>query len=124
VGIGFAMPSDRATRILDELRADGAVDRSYYTGLQLIDVDRRIAQGLGLAQTRGAFIRDVEPGSPADVAGLQRYDVIVALGDQAVANRRDVLMGLYDFRPGDDVTLTLIRDGERLTTTLEIGRQG
>ena len=124
VGIGFAVPSDRAMRILDELRADGAVDRSYYTGLQLIDMDRRIAQGLGLAQARGAFVRDVDPRSPAADAGLQRYDVIVALGDQPVTNRRDFLVGLYDFRPGDDVTLVLIRDGERISTTLEIGRQG
>lgn len=124
VGIGFAVPSDRATRILDELRTDGAVDRSYYTGIQLMDVDQRIAQGLGLAQARGAFVRDVEPRSPADAAGLQRYDVIVALGDRPVANRQDFHLGLYDFRPGDDVTLTLIRDGERITTTLEIGRQG
>ena len=124
VGIGFAVPSDRAMRILDELRADGAVDRSYYTGLQLIDMDRRIAQGLGLAQARGAFVRDVDPRSPAAAAGLQRYDVIVALGDQPVTNRRDFLVGLYDFRPGDDVTLVLIRDGERISTTLEIGRQG
>ena len=122
VGIGFAVPSDRAMRILDELRADGAVDRSYYTGLQLIDMDRRIAQGL--AQARGAFVRDVDPRSPAADAGLQRYDVIVALGDQPVTNRRDFLVGLYDFRPGDDVTLVLIRDGERISTTLEIGRQG
>ncbi|NBB86192.1 MAG: PDZ domain-containing protein [Bacteroidetes bacterium] len=124
VGIGFAVPSDRATRILDELRADGEVDRSYYTGLQLIDVDRRIAQGLGLAQARGAFVRDVDPNSPADEAGLQRYDVIVSLDDRPVTNRQDFLVGLYDFRPGDTVTLTLIRDGERITTTLEIGRQG
>lgn len=124
VGIGFAVPSDRATRILDELRTHGEVDRSYYTGVQLIDVDRRIAQGLGLAQARGAFVRDVDPQSPADAAGLQRYDVIVSLDDRPVANRQDFLVGLYDFRPGDDVTLALIRDGERITTTLEIGRQG
>jgi len=124
VGIGFAVPAERARRILGELEEHGAVDRSYYTGVQLIDVDQRIAQGLGLERARGAFVRDVDPRSPADAAGLERYDVIVGLNGAPVTNRNDFLVGLYDFRPGDTVEVTYIRERERQSTSMEIGRQG
>ena len=123
VGIGFAVPAHRATRILGELREHGQVDRSYYTGLQLLDVDRRIAQGLGLDRPRGVFISEVERGSPADESGLQRYDVIVEMEGIDIRNRNDYLARLYDFRPGDTVEVTYIRDRERETTQLQIDRQ-
>ena len=123
VGLGFAVPAAKAQRIITELRENGAVDRAYHTGLALLDVDERIAQRLGLDQTRGVLVRGVEPGSPAEDAGLQPYDVITALDGEAVDGREGFVGRVYDFRPGDRVQLDVLRDGERRTLPLRLGRQ-
>lgn len=123
IGLGFAVPSTKARRIIDELRIDGSIDRSYYTGLYGVNVNRRIAQALGLEGTAGILVRDVDPGSPGALAGVQPYDVIATVEGQSIQNLDDFVATLYDFRPGDTVRLELIRENERLTTSLRLGRQ-
>lgn len=123
IGIGFAVPARKAVRILDELRTEGAVDRSYYTGLYLTTLDERIARALDLDRTTGVLVRDLDPDSPAARAGLQPYDVIVAIESETINTREDYVARIYDFRPGDRVEVRLLRDGEPLTLTLPIGRQ-
>lgn len=122
IGIGFAVPAQRATRILEELREHGEVDRSYYTGLHVIDVNERIQRGLGLEHARGVFVRDIDPGSPADEAGLEVYDVIVRVGGEPTHSQSEYMAHLYDYRLGDRVALEIIREGERIERTMEIGR--
>lgn len=123
IGIGFAVPARKAQRILDELRENGEVDRSYYTGLYGRDVNERIAAGLGLEAARGILVANVEAGSPADEAGFAPYDVIIALQGERVNDQNEFLARLYDFRPGDRVDIDVIRDGEQQTLTLIIGRR-
>jgi serine protease Do len=122
VGIGFAVPAAKARRIVEELRTDGAVDRSYYTGLVVMDVTPRAADVLDLPSTDGVLVRDLDPGSPAADAGVAVYDVITAIEGEAIADRADYVARIYDFRPGDTVTLALLRDGARVTLPLRIGR--
>ncbi len=123
IGLGFAVPARKAVRILDELRTTGAVDRSYYTGLYVNTVTERIARALDLERTRGVLVRDLDPNSPAAQAGIQPYDVIVAIGGEPIATREDYVARIYDFRPGDRVRVRLIRDGAPIELTLPIGRQ-
>lgn len=123
IGLGFAVPASRASRIIEELRASGSIDRSYYTGLYGINVNRRIAQALGLDRAGGVVIRDVDPGSPGARAGIQPYDVVVAIEGRDVQNLDDFVAALYDFRPGDTIRVELMRNGERLSTSLRLGRQ-
>ncbi len=123
IGLGFAVPSSRARRIIEELRADGSIDRSYYTGLYGINVNRRIAQALGLEETAGILVRDVDPGSPGAQAGVQPYDVIASVEGRSISNLDDFVASLYEFRPGDTVQLELIRENRRITTQLRLGRQ-
>ncbi len=122
VGIGFAVPADRAQTIIDELREKGAVDRSYYTGFDAVDITPRIAQTLGTERTRGIIIRDIDSGSPADIAGLQPYDVIYRIAGQEVASNEDYVARIYDFRPGDRIEVDVERQGQPRTVTLQIGR--
>jgi serine protease Do len=122
VGIGFAVPAERVVRIVEELQTNGRVDRSYYTGLAVLDVNQRIAEALNMQQASGAFIRDIDPNSPAERAGLLPYDVIVAIEGEAVANSNDYVARIYDFRPGDTVQVEVIRDGRRRTLPMQIGR--
>lgn len=123
IGLGFAVPASKSRRIIDELREEGRVDRSYYTGLYGINVNQRIARALRLEQTQGVLVRDVDPDSPGDRAGIQPYDVIVAVEGRAVASLDDFVAALYDYRPGDVIGIDLIREGERTSTRLRLGRQ-
>ena len=123
IGIGFAVPAGKVTRIVEELRTNGAVDRSYYTGLDVVDMNERIANALGMQQARGLFVRDIDPGSPAEQAGLLPYDVIVAIADEPINSSSDYVARIYDFRPGDVVRVEIVREGAAREIELRIGRQ-
>ena len=123
VGLGFAVPSGKAVRIIEELKERGSIDRSYYTGLYGISVDQRIARAVGLDAPHGVFIQDVDPDSPADRAGFQPYDVIVAVQGEQVATRDDFVARIYDFRPGDVVEMDVVRGGEVREMSIQIGRR-
>jgi len=123
VGIGFAVPSDKARRIVDELREKGFVDRSYYIGLNGNDMNARVAQALGLEQMTGVFVRDIDPNSPAEAAGFKPYDVVISIQDVPIANHTDFVARLYDFRPGDRVRFGVIRDRQQMELEMQIGRQ-
>ena len=122
-GVGFAVPASKARRIVEELRETGAVDRSYYVGLYPRDVNERIARALGLPRAAGAFVTDIDPGSPAAEAGILPYDVIISIEAEAVTSVDDYRARIFDFRPGDTVTVDVIRDGAQRQLELRIGRQ-
>ncbi len=124
IGLGFAVPAHKAKDIVNELRTNGEVDRSYYTGLRGLDVNERIARALGLAQARGFIVRDVDPNSPAERAGFRPYDVILSFEGEEIDNQIDLAGRLYDFRPGDTVKLEVLRDAQMINLSMEIGRQG
>ncbi|HET6568983.1 MAG TPA: trypsin-like peptidase domain-containing protein [Rhodothermales bacterium] len=122
VGIGFAVPASKVKRIVEELRKNGSVDRDYYTGLSVMDVSNRIAQALQMQNAQGAFVRDIDSGSPAENAGILPYDVIVDIQGKPIANSNDYVARIYDFRPGDVVSVRVIRDGQPRTFNMKIGR--
>lgn len=124
IGIGFAVPADRAVRVLDEIREKGFVDRAYYTGLRGRGVTARIAQALRLPEARGVFVEEIDPGSPADEAGFMPYDVIVSVGGEPVDSRESFVAALLEYRPGDRLDLGVFRDGEMITVELIIASQG
>lgn len=122
VGIGFAVPAARAQQIITELRESGAVDRSYYTGLDVVDLTPRIAQAVGTPRTDGIIVRDVDEGSPAAAAGLQPYDIIIRMAGQEIAGNDDYVARIYDFRPGDRIAVEVERDGQVRQFLMQIGR--
>lgn len=123
VGIGFAVPAEKAVRILEEIRDKGFVDRAYYTGLQGRTLPARWAQALGIAEARGVVVEEVDPGSPADLAGFQPYDVIRTFGGEDVDTREDFLAYLFDFRPGETVSLEVLRNGDMIPLEMQLGSQ-
>ena len=109
VGIGFAIPSNLVQDVVEEIRSKGSVDRGWL-GVQLQDIDQDLADSLGLGSQRGALIADVVADSPADRAGIEVGDVILAYNDRDVKGARELsrLVGASD--SGDDVQLSIWRD--------------
>ncbi len=115
VGISFAIPIDEAIRIADQLKATGRVVRGYL-GIQPTDVPRELAEeyGLNRAKSKGAFVRQVVPGAPADKAGIQPGDVVLSVNGKAVEGAVDLRRTLGALKPGSVVTLQINRRGKVL----------
>jgi serine protease Do len=122
VNIGFAIPSDTAVSVADQLIETGEVS-SAYLGVGTTDLSPEDAQRFGLPVESGAIVEQVEPGSGADEAGVRRGDIIVGLGDAPVENTGDLLGALRDYQPGDTVGLTVVRDGNEQTLEVTLGER-
>lgn len=110
IGLGFAIPSNLASRIMQQLLTSGTVRRGTL-GVEAQDVDARLAQALGLPAPRGAIITRLHPGSSAADAGLRVGDVVIAANGQPIDNAEALrnFQGLQS--PGTIVTLSVHRDG-------------
>ena len=123
VGIGFAVPSSTAERVVSQLIATGEVRRGY-TGLRLQDFDDVMARAFGYDREGGALVDSIEPDSPAETAGLRPGDVVVGLDGRAVDTARDVTRAVADMAPGTTLTLGYLRDGgSGATVTLALAEQ-
>jgi serine protease Do len=115
VGISFAIPIDEAMRVADQLKATGRVVRGYL-GIQPIDVPRELAEEYGLAKgkAKGAFVRQVVSGTPADKAGIQPGDVVISVNGKPVDGAVDLRRTLGSLKPGTAITLQCNRRGKLL----------
>ena len=110
VGIGFAVPSNMARSVVEQLAEYGEVRRGRL-GVVIQDLTPELAEALELDSFQGAVITRVEPGSPAERAGVAAGDVVVAVDDFAVLDSADLRNRVGLVRVGEDVVLTVIRDG-------------
>ena len=120
VGIGFAIPSNQVQDIVEELRNDGMVDRGWL-GVQLQNIDEELADGLGLPSQQGALIADVLSDSPAEDAGIEVGDVVLAYNDRDVTNAKTLSRIAGGSDSGDRVTLKIHRDGEAIEVEVTLG---
>jgi serine protease Do len=109
--IGFAIPSATAVSVADQLIENGEAVHPYL-GVYLSDLTQETASRFGSPVDSGALIEEVEPGSPADDAGIQRGDIITAAGSEEVRSSGDLLSALRNYMPGDTVGLKILRNGE------------
>ena len=116
VGIGFAIPSNLAKKVVEQLKAKGRVVRGKL-GIVGQNIDEGIRDNLNLKSKKGAMIASVEEGGPADRAGLKPYDVITALNGSPVENMNDLRFKIADLQPGAKVEVTIVRKGESKTVT-------
>ncbi|HEY3518285.1 MAG TPA: Do family serine endopeptidase [Gammaproteobacteria bacterium] len=114
IGIGFAIPSNMVRQVVEQLLEHGNVQRGRI-GVAIQDVTPGLAQALELTTDHGALVTQVEPGSPAEQAGIQAGDVVVAIGDQAIDSSADVRNTVGLVRAGESVAITAIRGGDRRT---------
>jgi serine protease Do len=121
IGIGFAIPSDVATHVIEQLKLYGETRRGWL-GVNLQSFEDDIADSLGVPVGKGALVASVTQGSPAAKAGLQAGDVIVGFDGRGVANMRGLPKIVADTAIGKMVPVELIRAGQKKTLEVEIGR--
>jgi Do/DeqQ family serine protease len=121
VGIGFAVPSNMAKQVMDQIEKNGKVSRGYL-GAELGNVTREMAPHLGLkAGEEGAYIANVTPNGPGAKAGLQSGDVVTAIDGKSVRNSDDLTMAVISHAPGSRVTLDVVRNGQPTKVEVTLG---
>ncbi len=120
--IGFAVPINQARAILPQLRNDGRVSRGYI-GVSLRDVDPDLRQSLRLDVQQGAMVQDVTEGAPGERAGLQRYDLIVAVDSEPVSGTNHLIRTIASRQPGTRVSLRVLRDGRARQVAVKLGER-
>ncbi|HEV2188476.1 MAG TPA: DegQ family serine endoprotease [Stellaceae bacterium] len=120
VGIGFAVPSNAAQKVVAALEAHGKVERGWL-GVQIQEVTPAIASSLGLGNAHGALVAVVSPNSPSAKAGLKQGDVILAFNGTDIAKLHDLPRLVAAMAPGSKASLTLWRDGHQSTVDMSVG---
>ena len=120
--IGFAIPSDAAITVADQLIENGEATQPYL-GIGLQELTPEAAEQFDLQIESGVLVAEVERGGPSDEAGLEQGDVITAAGQEEVAGYGDLLGALRDYRPGDTISLSIVRDGEQREIDVQLGER-
>jgi len=110
-GIGFAIPINMARDILPDLKAKGKVVRGWL-GVAVQDITEEIAESLKSKKKEGALVADVFEGDPADKAGIEAGDIIIAINGTEVTNTHELLKVVAGVKVGEKVTITVLRDGK------------
>jgi S1-C subfamily serine protease len=121
-GIGFAIPSNTARKIADDLIAHGEVIRGYL-GVSLEDLPGPRAKALGVAS--GSVVTKLMPDGPADRAGIKLGDVVLKFGDRELFGNasRQLRQFVVDTPPGQEAVLHVIRGKEPVDVTVKIGKR-
>lgn len=121
MGVSFAIPIDLVTSVVDQLKDGGTVSRGWL-GISMQDVDRGLAQSVGLDRPRGALVNGVSEDSPADKGGLEVGDVILSYDGELIDSTSELppLVGATPI--GNRVEVEVMRFGKTKMLTIEIGR--
>ena len=122
VGIGFAVPSNMAKQVFDQLVKNGKVSRGYM-GVSLGDVSADTARMLDLKGARGAEVSLVNKGGPGDKAGLKPGDIIVAIDGKTINAADELTMAVISHQPGQTVDLDVVRDGKAVNMKVTLGQR-
>jgi serine protease Do len=119
-GVGFSVPINVAKDIIPQLRDKGKVTRGWM-GVTIGPLTEELAPTYGLDEAKGALVNSVTPGSPADKAGLQPEDAILAADGRAIQDNGDLSRRIASLAPGSTVKLDLIRGKEKKSVSVTLG---
>jgi serine protease Do len=122
IGIGFAIPSNTAKHVMEDLIKTGKVSRGYL-GVSIRSLDEAFAKEFKVPDTSGALVEDVSPSGPADKAGIKNEDVIRKLNGQTVEGSEQLTAMITNINPGTEVKLDILRDGQPMTIRLTLGER-
>jgi len=121
-GIGFAIPSNMARRVIAQIKEGGKVSRGWL-GVTIQDVSEDTAKALDMDEPRGALIANVIPDQPADKAGIKAGDVIVEVDGKSMADANELLRTIAGLSPGDSTRLTIWRKGDTKRIKVTLGER-
>lgn len=119
-GIGFAVPINMARNVMESIINGGRVSRGFL-GINPQDVDAGLAQSFGVANSGGALVSDVGPGTPASKSGIISGDVIIAINDKPITSADNLRVTVSQLRPGTQATVKLIRNAVEKTIVATLG---
>ena len=122
VGISFAIPTSLIQNVLPSLKAGSEVVRGYF-GFIPRQLTPELAQDLGLARQDGVMVKRVLADSPAERAGLRPFDIVLAIDGEAVLTAHRLLQRIARMRPGDTVTLSVLRGRQTIDLPLVVSRR-
>jgi serine protease Do len=121
IGIGFAVPTELAVNVIDQLREFGETRRGWL-GVRIQPVTDEIAESLGMAESKGALVAGVIRGGPVDDGSIEPGDVIIRFDGKEVDNMRDLPRVVAESPVGKAVDVVVIRKGEEQTVKVTLGR--
>jgi serine protease Do len=122
IGIGFAVPSNMAKQVFDQIVKSGKVSRGYM-GVSLGEVSADAAQLLGVKDGHGALVRLVNKGGPGEKGGLKPEDIIVSIDGKPVSGSSELTMAVIAHQPGDTVSLEVIRNNKPIDVKVTLGQR-
>ncbi len=118
-GYSFAVPVNIAKKVLDDLRKYGEVKRAIL-GVRIQDITADLAADKGIENIKGVFIPEVVDGGAAEKAGVKEEDIIIRIDGEEVNKASELQEEISKYHPGDDVTVTLLRDGKQIEKTVKL----
>ena len=118
-GIGFAIPFQLATKIMDKLIRDGRVIRGYI-GISGREIAPLHTQSSALDQIQGIVVIDVAPGGPAAQAGIQVNDVIITVNGKPAISALETMDQVAEIRPGSEIPVVVMRDDKKITLKVTV----
>ncbi len=122
VGIGFAIPAEIASPIVDKLKTGAEVERGFL-GVSLQAMDDDTADSLGLPRNRGELVQSVQDDSAAERAGLQPGDIVTKVNGRDVTSEQTLSFLVANLEPGTRVPIELLRNGRTLTVSATLGKR-
>lgn len=119
-GISFSIPSNVAVNVVEQLRETGRVERGLL-GVRMKEVDFAMAEIFGMERPRGAFVDEVQPGSPAAGSGIENEDIILQFNGHAIEYFTDLPFYVGQYKPGTEAEVLLYRGGELIELIVTLG---
>jgi 2-alkenal reductase len=119
-GLGFAIPISTAQAVAQQIIQKGYFARPYM-GINFQPINPDIAARYNLPAQWGAYVTDVQSGSPADKAGLQQNDIIIKVGDITIDETHSYVNSLFNYKPGDTIPITVMRAGKETQLQVTLG---
>jgi len=120
IGVGFAIPINKAKKIIAQLKTNGKVDRNFWTGLKIQMITKSIAKYYKLKNLKGVIITTVEKDSPAERAGLEQGDIIKEIDSYNIDDDNFLINLLNNYITGDLMHVHILRDGKSFTKLLKL----
>jgi S1-C subfamily serine protease len=121
-GLGFAIPINTAQAVAQQIIQKGYFARPYM-GVRFQPINPDISARYNLAVQWGIYVTQVVSGSPADKAGLKEADIIIKLDDTALDESHSYINTLFAYKAGDQVNLSVMRDGKLIQVPITLGEQ-